>query len=84
MKLKDFVSAQGVSILPFGFGSFVFALMLLFAAALPAPLRRWTIPSSVVYLLGLGNLIFIKEPVHRRHMARTGQLDNLPVQPLRG
>ncbi len=69
MKLSDFIPVRGIWMYPFWFGAFIFALMLLFIGSLPDPVRRWTLPSFAVYLLGLGNLIFLKELKHRRYIA---------------
>lgn len=69
MKLSDFLPYSGVWIFSFGASSFVFALLLLFAGDLPEPVRRWTVPSLAVYLIGSGIIIFLKELFHIRHNA---------------
>lgn len=81
MKLTDFVRASGVWVLPFGLAAFVFALLLLIAGSLPEPVRRWTLPSLAVYLVGLGSIIFLKELAHRRHLETwaEGERKNLPT-----
>lgn len=83
MKLGDFIENRGIWMLPFGSASFVFGLMLLVAGQLPEPVRQWTIPSLAVYLIGLGNIIFLKELFHMRYNHRlknSGQEPgNLPI-----
>lgn len=67
--LSDFFHERGIWFWPFGFGALIFGLMLLFIGSLSPPVRRWMVPSLAVYLIGAGNITFIKELRHRRYRA---------------
>lgn len=69
MDLIKFLLTRGIWPFSFGLAALVFGGLLLFANELPSPMRRWTLPSFAVYLLGLGLLVFLKELFHLRYRA---------------
>ena len=60
--LKYLLTAmRGVWLLPFILTLFVLLSLLLFVGELPEHMRRYILPSLVVFLIGLGHIIFCKE-----------------------
>jgi hypothetical protein len=68
--LKHLMGTGFVWLLPFTFTAFVLLSMLLFVGELPEHMRRYLLLSIVVFLIGLGFIIFWKELWHIRYRVK--------------